>query len=93
MKLDEPKYSFPVIGIAWTSGVGHPGAIFLWEGRSHVAAEGSPAADWLEERGALRIGTMRFDPDPLERAHPERPVRSLSRGRAARTFPAGASEN
>jgi hypothetical protein len=58
-----------------------------------VAAEGSPAAYWLEERGALRIGTMRFDPDPLERAHPERPVRPLGRRQGARAFPSGASEN
>jgi hypothetical protein len=93
MKFEKPKYEFPVLDIAWTSGIGHPGAIFLWEGRSHVAAEGSPAAYWLEERGALRIGTMRFDPDPLERAHPERPVRPLGRRQGARAFPSGASEN
>ncbi|GEM_PF-2517714 len=90
---EPPDYEHPVLGIAWTSGVGGPAAIFLLEGECHVAGAASPAARYLERKGALRIATMRFDRDPHEASHSGRPYRPLRREEAVREMAPGASRN
>ena len=90
---EPPDYEHPVLGIAWTSGVGGPAAVFLLEGECHVAGDESPAARYLERVGALRIATMRFDEDLRERGHPERRYQTLRQEEAFREMGPSASRN
>jgi hypothetical protein len=62
----KPDYELPIEGVAWTRGSGHPAGIYLHQGRVHFAALGSPAAEALDERGALHVANVRFDaPAPV----------------------------
>ena len=49
---------------------GRPAGIFWLDGRCTMAAHGTRTEARLLEQGAILIGTLRFDPDPLEAVHP-----------------------
>jgi hypothetical protein len=75
MKLDSrreyeaPKYEHPVDDINWTAGVGQPAGVYWLDGQSLLAAHESAAEQYLLERGAILVATLRFDQDPLETVH------------------------
>lgn len=72
-----PRYLFPVEGISYSDGSLAAAGVFLLHGRSYVAPVHSVAEHRLLAAGALRIATLRFDLDPLERTHPDRPVAAV----------------
>jgi len=74
---EKPKYEYPIQGINWTAGIGRPAGIYWLGGDSIIAAHGSQAEDYLVEQGAILMGTLRFDSDPLERSHPGRRVQRV----------------
>ena len=57
--------------------VGRPAGIFWLDGRCVMAAHDSGAEEALLARGAILVGTLRFDRDPLEGSHPGRTVHRL----------------
>jgi hypothetical protein len=75
---EKPKYEYPVFGINWTAGVGRPAGIYWLDGKSLIAAHGSPAEEYLVELGAVLVATLCFDGDPLERSHYGRRVERLA---------------
>jgi hypothetical protein len=77
-KYEKAKYEYPIHGINWTGGIGQPAGIFWLEGKSVIAAYGSAAEDYLLDRGAILVGTLRFDACPLERSHAGRTVDRVS---------------
>lgn len=89
MEYRKPSYEYPIEGVAWTRGSGHPAGVYLYAGRFHFAALGSPAQEELTARGALYVATVRFDEEELERGYRERPLRRLGAGEAVRRFPPG----
>lgn len=86
MKPDSPEYEFPVVGTFWAKSVELGAGVFFLDDRTYVAGHGSPAERQLLERGALRIATLCFDPDPREASHPGRPLILLGMREAARRF-------
>ena len=83
MKFESPKYEFPIQWRDWCTGAGHPAGIWWLAGRTYLAGFGSLAEQRLAEAGAFHVGTLQFEPDPLEgtprRAHvlPLRPAAAL----------------
>ena len=60
------------------SAPGQPAGIFWVDGQILMAAHDSPREAVLLARGAILVGTLRFEPDPLEASHPGRDVRRIS---------------
>ncbi|MGH7459637.1 MAG: hypothetical protein ACREMA_01245 [Longimicrobiales bacterium] len=74
---EKSQYEYPIFGINWTAGIGRPAGIYWLNGSTRFAGHGSPAEEYLIELGAILVGTLRFDSDPLERTHPGRPVEAV----------------
>jgi hypothetical protein len=72
--------------INWTAGVGRPAGIFWLGGRCVMAAHETPAESRLLELGAVLIGTLRFDADPLETVHRTGRVERIAAARASRDY-------
>lgn len=76
-RYERPEYEYPIRGLNWTAGVGQPAGMYWLDGRTLIAGHGSLAEDYLLAMGAIHIGTLRFDADPLERSHPGRVVDTI----------------
>ena len=55
--------------INWTDGAGRPAGIFWLGGRCVMAAHDTEAEEHLLGLGAVLVGTLRFDADPVETVH------------------------
>ncbi|MDQ3556352.1 MAG: hypothetical protein M3409_06205 [Gemmatimonadota bacterium] len=86
MSSDSTRHEDQVVSFAWTGGCAGGAGIYLLGGRCHVAAHHSPTASRLVESGALLIANLRFDRDPLEGSHPERPVHPIESREAVQRF-------
>lgn len=73
--------------ISWSIGVGKPAGIFWLAGSVRMATHDSVAEDHLLRQGAVLVGTLRFDPDPIESVHRTGRVERLNAGRAGSEFP------
>jgi len=65
----------PIFGFHWSAGAGQPAGMFWFDGRVVLAGLGTRAEAWLLDRGAIEVGTLRFD---AYRADAERPVAAAS---------------
>lgn len=72
--------------INWTAGVGQPAGIFWLGGRCVMAAHDSAAEERLLDLGAVLVGTLRFDADPLETVHRRGMVERFSLERVRREY-------
>ena len=72
--------------INWTAGVGRPAGIFWLGDRCVMAAHGTAAEDRLLEQGAILVGTLRFDMDPLETVHRSGHVERMNATQAYHEF-------
>lgn len=72
--------------INWTAGVGQPAGIFWLGGRCVMAAHDTAAEQRLLELGAILVGTLRFDADPLETVHRTGRVERVDAWRASRDY-------
>jgi hypothetical protein len=66
----EPDHILDIHDRQHGSVVGRPAGIFWLDGRCVMAAHDTIAEARLLEIGAILVGTLRFDPDPLESVHP-----------------------
>jgi hypothetical protein len=66
---DDPVAGLFQDDINWTAGVGRPAGIFWLGDRCVMAAHESVAEERLLALGAVLVGTLRFDADPLETVH------------------------
>lgn len=73
---------FAVYDFRWAGTAGRPAGIFWLDGRCVMAGHGSPLEERLIEQGAILVGTLRFDPDPLEASHPGHAVDRMTTGAA-----------
>ncbi|HEX2168536.1 MAG TPA: hypothetical protein VHG09_14975 [Longimicrobiales bacterium] len=85
-KPEDPGLEYYQDDINWTAGVGHPAGIFWLAGRCVMAAHESAAEERLLELGAVLVGTLRFDADPLETVHRKGSVERIGVSRATREF-------
>ena len=83
MAFLSPKYVVPAPDVARAPAIEDGAGIYLLGGRWHFAVPAGPEAHALVAAGALRIGTLRFDPDPTERRHEGRAVGESPADRAA----------
>jgi hypothetical protein len=60
MKSDDPKYEFPIEGLAFSGKPGEPAAIYFLDGGWHLAALDSMAEALLCSAGALHVATLVF---------------------------------
>jgi len=60
MKWKSPEYEFPVEGVAQTGKPGEPAAIYLLDGRWHLAPLDSVAEALLHFAGGLHVATLTF---------------------------------
>ena len=81
---EDPGFELFQDDINWTAGVGQPAGIFWLGGRCVMAAHDTPAEQRLLERGAVLVGTLRFDADPLETVHRSGTVERMPAARASR---------
>jgi hypothetical protein len=81
----DPEYFLDVHDRHWSGGLGQPAGIYWLDGRSVMAAHASRAEEWLLERGAILVGTLLFERDPLESSHPGRPIERIPAAGLART--------
>jgi hypothetical protein len=94
VKYESPKYHIPRAARAWNEGVERHGAgIFFLDGACHFAARRSTAEQELLERGALLIGSVRFDTAPHEASHAGRAVHPLTAREAAERLHLPAARN
>lgn len=89
MPLEPSKYEYRTEEIRRSRLIGQPSGVWLLDGRWHLAAYHTAAAEWLREAGALHVATVRFDRE-AETARPAA-LTQLSVAAAARRFgaPAG----
>ena len=66
----EPGHILDIHDRQHESVVGRPAGIFWLDGRCVMAAHDTIAEARLLEIGAILVGTLRFDPEPLESVHP-----------------------
>lgn len=64
MKLEKPKYEYPIEGIASIGRPGEPAGIYMLDGNWHVAGLDTVAQALLETVGALHVLTVTFPTDP-----------------------------
>ncbi|MBR9989004.1 MAG: hypothetical protein KFH98_04565 [Gemmatimonadetes bacterium] len=83
---EEPGFEQYRDDINWTAGVGRPAGIFWLGGRCVMAAHETAAEDRLLELGAVLVGTLRFDADPLESMHRTGRVDRMAAERAGRDY-------
>lgn len=83
---EDPGFEHFQDDINWTAGVGQPAGMFWLGGRCVMAAHESAAEDRLLELGAVLVGTVRFDADPLETVHRTGRVERISARRAHREY-------
>jgi hypothetical protein len=89
---EDPGFEYYQDDINWTAGAGRPAGIFWLGGRCVMAAHESAAEDRLFELGAVLVGTLRFDADPLETVHRTGQVERMSATRAGREYlPSGSN--
>jgi hypothetical protein len=72
--------------INWTAGVGRPAGIFWLCGRCVMATHETAAEERLLELGAVLVGTLRFDADPVETVHRTGRIERVSAVRASREY-------
>lgn len=82
----DPGFEYYQDDINWTAGVGRPAGIFWLGGRCVMAAHDSAAEERLLELGAVLVGTLRFDADPLETVHRTGQVERMSASHASREY-------
>lgn len=85
-KPEDPGFEQYQDDINWTAGVGQPAGIFWLAGRCVMAAHESAAEDRLLGMGAVLVGTLRFDGDPVETVHRCGTVERISAERARREY-------
>lgn len=85
-KPENPGFEQYQDDINWTEGVGQPAGIFWLGGRCVMAAHESAAEERLLDLGAVLVGTLRFDADPVETVHRRGNVERMSAARAQREF-------
>jgi hypothetical protein len=78
MSYEKPKYEFPIDWRDWCTGAGQPASILWLAGRSWLTGIGSPAEQALLASGAVPVGTLRFDRDPVEGVLPNATVDRVS---------------
>lgn len=83
---EEPGFEQYQDDINWTAGVGRPAGIFWLGGRCVMAAHETAAEEHLLGLGAVLIGTLRFDADPVETVHRSGRVERMSATRASREY-------
>jgi hypothetical protein len=83
---EDPGFEQYQDDINWTAGVGRPAGIFWLGGRCVMAAHDTAAEERLLELGAVLIGTLRFDADPVETVHRRGRVERMSAARASREY-------
>ena len=66
----EPDHILDIHDRQHESVVGRPAGIFWLDGRCVMAAHDTAREEGLLAIGAILVGTLRFDPDPLESVHP-----------------------
>ncbi|HSJ08824.1 MAG TPA: hypothetical protein VK928_02895 [Longimicrobiales bacterium] len=81
---EDPEWEQHEDDINWTAGVGRPAGVYWIDGRSVIAAHGSPAEDHLVDQGAVLVATLLFEPDPRERVHRRGRVERVRAADAAR---------
>lgn len=85
-KPEDPGFEHYQDDINWTAGVGQPAGIFWLGGRCVMAAHESAAEERLLDLGAVLVGTLRFDGDPVETVHSRGTVERMSAERARREY-------
>lgn len=83
---EDPGFEYYQDDINWTAGVGRPAGIFWLGGRCVMAAHDTAAEDRLLQLGAVLVGTLRFDADPLETVHRKGTVERIDASRASREY-------
>jgi hypothetical protein len=83
---EDPGFEHYQDDINWTAGVGQPAGIFWLGGGCVMAAHESAAEERLLELGAVLVGTLRFDTDPLETVHRTGRVERLPASGASRQY-------
>lgn len=71
------KFVLPAPDIVWRPALESGAGVYLVGTDLHFVTPGSAREMELADAGALRVGTLRFDGDPLERAHACRAVRAI----------------
>lgn len=71
------KYFLPAPDIVWRPDIEAGAGVYLVGVELHFVSPGSARELELAAAGALRVGTLRFDGDPLERVHPRRAIRAV----------------
>lgn len=82
----EPGFEQYRDDINWTAGVGQPAGIFWLGGRCVMAAHDTAAEEHLLGLGAVLVGTLRFDADPIETVHRTGRVERIGASRASRDY-------
>ena len=72
-----PSFVFPAPDIVWRPAIEDGAAVYMLGAALHFVTPGSALEVEMNDAGALRVGTLRFDADPTERSHRHRPVRAL----------------
>ena len=84
---DDPGFEQYQDDISWSIGVGKPAGIFWLAGSVRMATHESAAEERLLRQGAVLVGTLRFDADPIEAVHRTGHVERLGVDRARLVFP------
>jgi hypothetical protein len=79
-----PKFFQPAPDIVWRPEIEAGAAMYMLGASLHFVTPGSVTERDIVAAGGLRVGTLRFDRDPTERTHPNRPVRALAAATALR---------
>lgn len=83
---EDPGFEHYQDDVSRTIGVGQPAGIFWLAGRIMMAGHDTAAEDRLLGMGAVLVGTLRFDADPLETVHRTGVVERMRADRAGREF-------
>ena len=85
MRDEQPiEHILEIRDYRWSGTPGRPAGIFWLDGRSVMAEHDSAHEAELLQRGAILVGTLRFDRDPLESTMHGRRVERMHAARIAR---------
>ena len=84
---EDPGFEQYQDDISWSIGVGKPAGIFWLAGHVRMATHDSAAEERLLRQGAVLVGTLRFDADPIESVHRTGHVELMDAARVRREFP------
>jgi hypothetical protein len=88
-----PKFVLPAPDVVWRPRIEDGAGVYMLGTAIHFVTPGSTAELEVTEAGAVRVGTLRFDADPTERSHRNRPVLPVAAAIALRRLDVASGRN